>query len=215
MKVTELAIPDAYALHPRQFEDSRGVFMEWYRHEALTDIIGHRFELAQANCSVSRRGTLRGLHYANVPPGQAKYVTCVRGAILDVVVDIRLGSPTFGQWDAMRLDDVERAALYVGEGLAHSFVALTEDATVMYLCSTVYNPTGERGINPIDPALEITWPEDVPLLLSDKDREAPTLMQAKEAALLPDYDECRRYMDSLRAAADHVDLTAHRPSVRS
>ncbi|GAA3593771.1 dTDP-4-dehydrorhamnose 3,5-epimerase [Kineosporia mesophila] len=197
MKVNELAVPDAYALHPQQFQDSRGTFMEWYRHEALTEVIGHRFELAQANCSVSRRGTLRGLHYADVPPGQAKYVTCVRGAVLDVVVDIRCGSPAFGQWDAVRLDDVDHEAVYVGEGLAHSFVALTEGATVMYLSSTVYNPTRERGVCPVDPALGIAWPSDVPILLSDKDRDAPTLAQAEEAGLLPDYAECRRHLDSL------------------
>jgi dTDP-4-dehydrorhamnose 3,5-epimerase len=207
MKVVELAIPDAYAVHPRQFEDSRGVFMEWYRHEALTEAIGHTFELAQANCSVSRKGTLRGIHYADVPPGQAKYVTCARGAILDVVVDIRVGSPTFGQWDAVHLDDAGHAAVYVGEGLGHSFVALTEDATVMYLCSTVYSPSGEHGVTPLDPALAIDWPADAPLLLSEKDERAPTLAEAAEAGRLPDYSACRRFMDSLRNGSAPVDLT--------
>lgn len=207
MKVTELAVPDAYAIHPQAFSDPRGTFMEWYRHEALTDAVGHRFEVAQANCSVSRRGTLRGLHYADVPPGQAKYVTCARGAVLDVVVDIRVGSPTFGQWDSLRLDDSTHAAIYVGEGLAHSFVALTDHATVMYLCSTVYNPTGEHGINPLDPSIGIEWPTDMELLLSDKDSQAPTLAEAKAAGKLPDYAECRRFMASLSQRT--VDVTAH------
>ena len=101
---------------------------------------------------------MRGIHYADVPPSQAKYVTCVRGAVLDVIVDIRVGSPAFGRYDAVRLDDDERAAVYLSEGLGHAFVALTDDATVVYLCSEVYSPTREHGITPPDPDLGIEWP---------------------------------------------------------
>lgn len=201
MKVTELAVPGAFAVHPRQFHDERGVFLEWYRHEALAEAVGHPLDLAQANCSVSRRGTLRGIHYADVPPGQAKYVTCARGAVLDVIVDLRVGSPTFGKYDAVRLDETERGAVYVAEGLGHSFVALTDDATVLYLCSTVYNPAGEHGINPLDEELGIDWPRDVELLTSPKDTEAPSLAEALASGALPSYEECQAFYASRAATA--------------
>lgn len=198
VKVIELAVPDAFAVHPRQFHDDRGVFLEWYRHEALTEAVGHPLDLAQANCSVSRRGSVRGIHYADVPVGQAKYVTCVRGAVLDVIVDIRVGSPTFGTWDAVRLDEQERNAVYLAEGLGHGFAALTDDATVVYLCSSVYSPTAEHGLNPLDEDLAIRWPAEVPPLLSDKDTGAPSLRAAREAGGLPDYEACRSFYESLR-----------------
>jgi len=203
MEIRALAVPDAFELTPRVFGDDRGVFLEWYRFEDLEASVGHRLTLAQANVSVSRAGTVRGVHYADTPPGQAKYVTCVRGAVLDVVVDIRVGSVTFGRWDAVRLDDVDHRAVYLAEGLGHAFVALTDDATVTYLCSQVYNPTGEHGINPLDPELAIDWPAGLELLLSPKDAQAPTLQQAREAGLLPDYATCREYTDSLGDRAQH------------
>ena len=98
---------------------------------------------------------IRGIHYADVPPGQAKYVTCVAGAILDVVVDLRAGSPTFGTWETVRLDDKDRRALFLAEGLGHGFQALSDSATVLYLCSTPYAAGREHGVNPMDPAIGI------------------------------------------------------------
>jgi dTDP-4-dehydrorhamnose 3,5-epimerase len=148
--------------------------------------------------SVSRRGSLRGIHYADVPPSQAKYVTCVRGAVLDVVVDIRVGSPTFGQWESTLLDDVDLKAIYVAEGLGHAFIALSDEATVTYLCSAPYAPRREHGINPLDPALGITWPSDIEPLLSAKDAEAPSLEEARAQGLLPSYDECLAFYAELR-----------------
>jgi dTDP-4-dehydrorhamnose 3,5-epimerase len=198
MKSRELAVQNAVLLLPTQRGDDRGTFLEFYRHEALTEAVGHRLDLRQGNCSVSRAGTVRGIHYADVPPGQAKYVTCVRGAILDVVVDLRVGSPTFGRWDAVRLDDRDRAAVYVAEGLGHGFVALTEGATVMYLCSEVYDPAAEHGIDPLDPALAIDWGVADPLL-SPKDAAAPTLAEAWAGDLLPGYEACQAYYASLQA----------------
>ena len=202
MQIRALAVVGAFELTPQVFGDDRGVFAEWYRFEDLHSALGHRLQLAQANVSVSRAGTVRGVHYADTPPGQAKYVTCVRGAVWDVIVDIRVGSPDFGRWDAVRLDDVDRRAVYLSEGLGHAFVALTDDATVTYLCSQVYNPTGEHAINPLDPELAIDWPPGLDLLLSPKDTQAPTLSQARQAGLLPDYVTCRAYTDSLRSHAD-------------
>jgi dTDP-4-dehydrorhamnose 3,5-epimerase len=201
VKIRELAVPDAFAVSTTAHGDDRGTFLEWYRFEPLAEAVGHPLRLAQANCSVSRRGTLRGIHYADVPPSQAKYVTCVRGAVLDVIVDIRTGSPAFGRWDAVRLDDQERAAVYLSEGLGHAFMALTDDATVVYLCSEVYNPTGERGLNPLDPGIGVEWPADVPPLLSPKDEAAPTLAEAEAAGLLPTYGGCLAYYEQLRTGA--------------
>jgi dTDP-4-dehydrorhamnose 3,5-epimerase len=200
MQIRPLAVPDAFELTPKAFGDDRGLFLEWYRFEELQAAAGHPLRLAQANLSVSRRGTLRGLHYADVPPGQAKYVTCVRGAVLDVIVDIRVGSPTFGVSDGVRLDDVDRRAVYLPEGLGHAFLALTDDATVSYLCSEVYSPTREHGLDPLDPALGISWPSDLELLLSPKDAEAPSLAQALADGLLPDYAACIAFTQSLGAA---------------
>jgi dTDP-4-dehydrorhamnose 3,5-epimerase len=201
VKVRPLSVPDAFEFTPRTFADERGAFQEWYRHEALAEAVGHRLDLAQANCSVSRRGTLRGIHYADLPPSQAKYVTCVRGAVLDVIVDIRTGSPTFGHWDAVRLDTDQRSAVYLAEGLGHAFCALTDDATVVYLCSSVYAPGREHGVHPLDPAIGIAWPDGVQPLLSQKDAEAPTLEQAAAAGALPAYAACRAWYADLREEA--------------
>ncbi|MCW2913249.1 MAG: dTDP-4-dehydrorhamnose 3,5-epimerase [Actinomycetia bacterium] len=189
-QMEQLGLGAAYLFTPRIHGDHRGSFLEWFRADALENEIGHPLDLAQANCSLSARGVLRGVHFADVPPGQAKYVTCVRGAILDVVVDLRVGSPTFGQWEAVRLDDEKRQALYIAEGLGHAFLSLADDTTVVYLCSSSYSPGREHEVNPLDPAIGITWPADVTLQLSPKDQAAPTLAQALESGLLPDYQEC-------------------------
>jgi dTDP-4-dehydrorhamnose 3,5-epimerase len=164
-------------------------------------VTGFPLAVAQANQSVSRRGTLRGVHFAAVPPGQAKYVYCPRGAVLDVVVDIRVGSPTFGAWDALRLDDVAKRAVYLSEGLGHAFMALEDDSTVTYLCSTGYDPGREFGINPVDPALDLPWPVDVEAVLSPKDAAAPSLAEAAEQGLLPTYAECRAFLAQRAAQA--------------
>ncbi len=193
-----MAVHDAVVLTPRQFTDPRGLFLEWFTETSLRSATGHALELAQANCSVSSRGVLRGVHFASVPPGQAKYVTCVTGSVLDVVIDLRVGSPTFGVSDSVLLDTVDRRALYIPEGLGHAFIALEDNSTVMYLCSTGYNPSAEHGIHPLDPALGIAWPADVEPLLSEKDAAAPTLDEARAAGLLPHYDDCQRRYAELR-----------------
>ena len=190
LTVRALSIAGAWELTPRQFADERGYFCEWFKGAEFAELLGHRFELAQANCSVSRRGVLRGLHFADVPPGQAKYVTCASGQVLDVAVDIRVGSPTYGQWDSVLLDSSARNAIYLAEGLGHAFMALTDDAAVMYLCSTGYNPTAEHGVDPLDPAIGIAWPADIAPILSEKDAAAPSLAEAREAGLLPDVSVC-------------------------
>jgi dTDP-4-dehydrorhamnose 3,5-epimerase len=187
--VDPLTIEGAFAFTPVVHGDDRGSFHEWFRRDALQRA-GHAFGLAQANCSVSSKGVLRGVHFADVPPSQAKYVTCVRGAILDVVVDIRAGSPTFGRHEALRLDGENRRCLYIAEGLGHAFMALTDDTVVMYLCSEPYAPQREHGVHPLDADLALPWPEDIEPILSAKDAAAPSFAEAETSGLLPDYKTC-------------------------
>ncbi|MCJ0870054.1 dTDP-4-dehydrorhamnose 3,5-epimerase [Streptomyces sp. AP-93] len=197
MKFRELSIGGAFEITPQQHGDPRGMFMEWYRFDHLAEVVGHPLKLAQANLSVSQRGVVRGIHFADVPRGQAKYVTCVRGAVLDVIVDIRVGSPTFGRWEGVRLDDLDRRAVYLPEGMGHGFCALTDDATLSYICSETYNPAAEHAVHPLDPDLDIDWPADVPLL-SARDDAAPSLADATASGLLPDYAACIEFTESLR-----------------
>ncbi len=205
MKIRELSVESAWEITPEQHGDPRGLFMEWYRFDRLAAAVGHPLRLAQGNLSVSARGVVRGIHFADVPPGQAKYVTCVRGAVVDVIVDLRLGSPTFGRWEAVRLDDVDRRAVYLSEGLGHGFCALSDGATLSYLCSTTYNPGGEHAVHPLDPELAIEWPAESPQL-SARDAAAPTLAEARDSGLLPDYDTCRSFTAGLSSAAGSVRL---------
>lgn len=200
MQIRELAVPDAFEVTPKILGDDRGVFLEWYRFEALAEAVGHSLSLKQANTSVSRRGTVRGIHFADVPPSQAKYVTATHGAVIDFIVDLRVGSPAFGTWDSVRLDDVDRRAVYLSEGLGHAFVALTEGATVSYLVSEVYNPAAEHGITPLDPEIGLEFPDEAgEPLLSPKDLEAPTLSEAAANGLLPSWEATRAYYRSLGA----------------
>lgn len=201
MQIRELSVPDAYEITPVQHRDDRGAFLEWYRFDRLEEAVGHSLNLKQGNTSVSRKGSVRGIHFADIPPSQAKYVTCTHGAVLDFAIDVRVGSPTFGEWDTVRLDDVDRKAIYVAEGLGHCFVALTDDATVSYLVTDVYNPTREHGIDPLDQEIALVFPKEAgELLLSPKDTEAPSLAEAKASGLLPEWDAARAFYASLNGA---------------
>jgi dTDP-4-dehydrorhamnose 3,5-epimerase len=201
VEVRELKIPGAWEFTPRQFPDPRGVFLEWFKATVVEETIGHPFTLRQVNHSTSSRGAVRGIHFADVPPGQAKYIYVTRGAVLDVVVDIRVGSPTFGVVDALQLDDVDRRAVYVAEGLGHAMFALTDDVNLNYLVTQPYAPAREHGIHPLDPDLDLPWPADIEPLLSDKDAAAPTLAEAEQQGLLPSYDECLSFYESLRTGS--------------
>lgn len=196
MRVTPLSIEGVWEVTPVLRPDDRGLFLESFKGDSLASAIGHAFTLEQMNVSVSRLGTVRGIHFAAVPPGQAKYVQCFSGRILDVVVDIRLGSPTFGRWDAVELDDRSRKGLYIAEGLGHAFCALTDSVTVGYLCSEPYAPSREHGIHPLDPELALPWPEGADLL-SPKDAAAPSLAQAAQQGLLPHYAACTDFITGL------------------
>ena len=154
--------------------------------------------VGQANASVSARGVLRGLHVTDVPPGQAKYVMCVSGSVFDVVVDLRVGSASFGAWTGVVLDGKDRRCVRLGDGLGHGFLSLAPDSVVVYLCSTVYSPERDRGVHPLDPRIGIDWPQvgadgaALQVLLSDKDATAPSLDDAEASGLLPQLSALRR-----------------------
>ncbi|MEI2732922.1 MAG: dTDP-4-dehydrorhamnose 3,5-epimerase [Dermatophilaceae bacterium] len=196
MQFRPLRIEGAWEVTPVQFPDPRGMFAEGFRADKLAAHIGHEMTVRQTNISASIAGAVRGIHYASVPPSQAKYVTALSGVFLDYVIDIRVGSPTFGQWDSVVLDTVDRRAVYLSEGLGHT-LACVADGTCMYLCSQVYDPVGEKGITPLDPTVALRLPDGFAPILSDKDTSAPTLADAMAAGLLPDYDACRSYRAGL------------------
>jgi dTDP-4-dehydrorhamnose 3,5-epimerase len=200
MNIRELDISGAWEIIPKLHSDSRGMFFEWLTDRGFTAFAGHRLDVRQANCSVSSAGVLRGLHFAQLPPSQAKYVTCLSGSVFDVVVDIRVGSPTFGRWDSVLLDERDRRSVYISEGLAHGFLALQDNSTVMYLCSAEYHPDREHTICATDPTLAIDWPtiDGHPLSMSERDRDAPSLELVRSTGLLPSWDETRAFVDGLR-----------------
>ena len=186
MKWEPTSIPGAWVFTPTIHEDDRGLFLESYTARSLREATGFQLELAQINISVSRQGVVRGLHACKVPPGQAKYVQCVAGEVLDVVVDIDPGSATFGEHDSVILNDSERRAVFISDGLAHGFCVWSGSATVVYATSSPYNPEEEFAINPLDSTVGISWGLERQLLLSDKDRTAPTLEEALTSGLIRD-----------------------------
>lgn len=191
MDIRPLDLPGAWSCTPTQYADDRGVFVEWFRADLLAEVTGREIGTAQANLSVSQRGVVRGMHVADVPPGQTKVVACPRGAVLDVALDVRVESPTFGQVTHLVLDDVDRRVMVLAEGLAHGFCALREDTVVSYLVSSTYDPSAERTLDAFDPALAIAWPADIgDLIRSPRDAAAPTLRDALSQGILPSYADC-------------------------
>lgn len=197
MQVRPLTIAGSFEVTPRQFPDDRGVFLESFRGDLLAAHVGHRLDVVQTNVSVSSRGTLRGIHFADVPIGQAKFVTAVAGSLIDYVVDLRVGSPTFGQVDSVLLDAIDRRAVYVAEGLGHAFLALEDGTTAHYLCGAAYNPDAEHGIDPLDPEVGLPLPEDIDIRLSPKDAAAPSLAAATEQGMLPTWAACTDWYERL------------------
>ncbi|MEI2779506.1 MAG: dTDP-4-dehydrorhamnose 3,5-epimerase [Tetrasphaera sp.] len=199
MIIRALAVEGAFEITPKVIPDGRGLFYEEFRADLLAEHVGHRPDIVQTNISVSARGVMRGIHYADVPPSQAKYVTAVTGALLDYVIDLRVGSPTFGMWDSVQLDTETRRAVYLPEGAGHAFVALAEATTAMYLVTAAYNPRREHGIHPLDPQVGLRLPAEVgEPLLSAKDQAAPSLAEALAAGSLPTYAACEEYSRGLR-----------------
>jgi dTDP-4-dehydrorhamnose 3,5-epimerase len=198
MKAHELPIAGAWIFEPTVFSDRRGAFAAPFQGATFREALGFDLRVAQTNHSISARGVIRGVHYAETPPGQAKYVYCPRGSLLDVVVDVRVGSPTFGAFEVVELDGSSCRAAYLSEGLGHAFVALSDDTVMAYLCSTPYSPGREHGVSPLDPALGLPWPGGLAPLLSDKDAAAPTLAESADQGLLPDMAACEAWYAELR-----------------
>lgn len=201
LKIVELAISNAYRLQPEVYPDRRGQFFEAFRADVLSEAIGYPFVIRQTNYSTSRRNTLRGIHGTILPPGQAKLVTCVSGAVLDVVVDLRVGSPTFGAVEMTRQEEDSGVAVYLADGLGHAFLALTDNARMSYLCSEVYVPGTMIEIDALDPDIAIPWGLTEPPIMSDKDAAAPSLAAAASAGLLPTYEECLAHYVALKAGS--------------
>ncbi len=175
MKVTELELPGVLLIEPRLFHDARGLFLEsWHRERYAAAGIAETF--VQDNLSTSRRGVVRGLHFQRDPHAQGKLVHAVAGAIFDVAVDVRVGSPTFGRWLGRTLRAEEGHQLYIPPGFAHGFAALTDSATVAYKCTAPYTPEAERTVLWNDPEIGIEWPVGE-AVLSEKDRGGLGLME--------------------------------------
>ncbi|MBZ3907937.1 MULTISPECIES: dTDP-4-dehydrorhamnose 3,5-epimerase family protein [Streptomyces] len=189
MRITETRVPGAYRIAPDRFTDARGTFHEGLRTDLLEQATGRPFVPRQINYSVSRRNTLRGIHSVTVPPAQAKFVTCVRGALRDIIVDLRLGSPTYGVYDTSVLDAASGLSVLVPEGVGHGFLTLTDDACICYVLSSAHVPGTQVDIDPFDPDLALPWDADEPPLLSEKDAGAPTAAEAAAAGLLATWDE--------------------------
>ncbi|WP_037311086.1 dTDP-4-dehydrorhamnose 3,5-epimerase family protein [Amycolatopsis orientalis] len=188
MQARKLAVEGAIEFTPRVFPDDRGLFVSPFQEEAFAEARGGPlFRVAQTNHSMSKRGVVRGVHYTMTPPGIAKYVYCARGSVLDIVVDIRVGSPTFGRWDAVLLDQRDHRAMYFPVGVGHAFVALEDDSVMWYMLSASYVPRNELALSALDPALDLPIDASVEPILSDRDKVAITLAEAERQGLLPDY----------------------------
>jgi dTDP-4-dehydrorhamnose 3,5-epimerase len=173
MKITKTPRLGLSIIHPEAEPDRRGYFMETYHQDAWKEA-GLDYHFIQDNQSCSLRGTIRGLHYQSGPHAQAKLVRVVIGHIWDVALDIRPGSPTFGKWEGVGLSAANRKQLLIPTGYAHGFSVISPEAVVIYKCDQFYQPTAERGVNPLDRLLAIDWFLSCPPLLSDKDRQLPT-----------------------------------------
>lgn len=186
MNIESIGIDGAWLATSPVWADDRGSFREWFKAADVEAVTGIDFSVAQANLSESKRGVLRGMHYSLAPIGQAKWVTCVTGAIRDVIVDIRPGSATYGKSEFVDLVGGDGRVVLIGAGLGHGFVSMVDGSTVAYLVTSPFSPTEEFEFNPLDPALAIDWGLPIgELLLSPKDRVALTLAERLVEGKLP------------------------------
>ena len=186
MSLQELSISGAYVATHRVFPDERGLFREWFKAEEIASI-DKDFSVQQANYSKSNQWVIRGIHYSLAPQGQAKVVTCASGKIIDVLVDLRTGSPSFLKIEYVELSEDSGKVVYIPSGVGHGFIVASETAAVAYLTSSGYAPEYEKAICPTDFELGITWPLPVGEvgIISKADIEAPSLSQAKDSGTLP------------------------------
>lgn len=181
-----MAIAGAFRIIPDKLRDQRGCFFEAFRIEQLARATGYPFQVRQGNVSVSGRGVIRGVHGTGAGSGEAKLVSCVRGAALDVVVDLRVGSPTFGAFDSTLLTEESGELVFLVDGLGHAYQTLTEGTAISYLCAEQFVPGSQIDVNPLDPELALPWALDEEPVISDKDRDAPGLREAAALGMLPD-----------------------------
>lgn len=186
MELTPLGISGSWMAESPVWHDERGFFREWFTSESIQKFTGNGFGVAQANMSLSSKGTLRGIHYSNAPSGQSKLVTCMSGSILDVIIDVRPSSSTFGKWVSVELTRNSGKSVFISGGLGHAFLALEDDTVVSYLVSTPFSPSEEFEVNPLDEKIGIRWGMELTALkISDKDRNALTLVERLLAGQLP------------------------------
>jgi dTDP-4-dehydrorhamnose 3,5-epimerase len=186
MKLTPLDIEGVWVAESPIWRDDRGFFREWFKADSIKEVTGRDFGIEQANISLSSKGTLRGIHYSIAPRGQAKWVTCVSGAIKDVIVDIRPKSSTYRKWVEVELRADSGKAVLISEGLGHGFIALEDNTAVVYLVSTPFSPAHEFEINPLDEKIDVNWGmEHTDLKISDKDKRAPLLEERFKEGKLP------------------------------
>lgn len=189
MKLLPLGIEGVWLAESPVWSDDRGFFREWFKSEDIYEATGIDFSIQQANISRSKRGVIRGIHYSLAPEGQAKWVTCVQGSILDVVVDIRPASTTFKKYEIVKLNGEEGRSLLIGAGLGHGFLTLEENTTISYLLSSPYSPNFEYEIQPTDPELSIDWHLELigghEVVISPKDTQAQTLREMQTSGKLP------------------------------
>lgn len=185
MKVIETDLPGVLIIEPRVFKDDRGSFLETFQKQSYEEA-GIATDFVQDNLSYSTKNTLRGLHFQN-PKGQAKLVQVIQGAVYDVAVDIRVGSPTFGRWVGVELSEQNHRQMYISQGFAHGFVVLSEKAIFSYKCSNFYSPEDEGGIIFSDAGINVDWPGG-DFVLSPKDKTYPCLSDIDPQSL-PKYNE--------------------------
>jgi dTDP-4-dehydrorhamnose 3,5-epimerase len=188
MTLQELSISGAFLMTHKVFPDQRGLFREWFKAEEM-ELIDKGFSVTQANYSISNQYVIRGIHYSLAPQGQAKIVTCASGRIVDVLVDLRVGSPTYLKIEYVELAEELGKVVFIPTGVGHGFFVKSQSAAVVYLTSSGYAPDYEKAISPMDPELGIEWPipEGELGIISKADTEASSLVQARESGTLPTF----------------------------
>lgn len=176
-------INEAWYEDLQTYPDARGTFFEWFKDDSIGFSRSNSFKVRQANCSISEKGVIRGIHLALLPPGQSKFVTCLNGSVLDVLVDLRKNSSTFMNCELIKIDSKAPRVVYIPSGVGHAFLSLENNTIFTYLCDQQYNPKNEIQINPFDEEIGIQWPTGMEFILSHQDENAQSLRQILE--LLP------------------------------
>lgn len=198
VEINRLSIEGAVEFSAPVYRDERGLFTSPFQGSAFDAALGHGlFPVEDISHNLSARGVLRGIHYTSTPPGRAKYVYCPHGRVTDFLIDLRVGSPTFGRWAETELSGDTCRAVYIPLGVGHAFLAQEDASIVVYVMSAGYAPEHECTVSPVDPAIGLPIPRDPAIRLSERDRTAPTLAQARERGLLPDYQTCREVEEKL------------------